>query len=369
MKKTISILLAALTLASCSQKWNDLVHEEVPAEITAFDVEGQVSSQINKSARTVTVTMPEETDLSQLTVTKFTYTEGATLSKVFTPGESIDLTSPYQVTMTTYDEYKWTVSGAIEEKKEEEKPGSNLTKDGPQLYNMGFDLWSKYPDNKKVDMSYAADATEEEKAVWGSANLTTAILGLSTVMPEYDFVYAKGEGKAALKLQTQNVAGKLAAGSLFTGKMGQINIWKMSADLEWGIPFTERPAALEGYACYKPQAIDIAQDPYADKKGQTDNAHVFVLLTDWEKPFVVSPPESLVDFEKDPAIIGYGKVVFDTETQEYARFQVDIEYRSDRTPKYVAIVTSSSALGDYFTGGTGSVLYLDEFAFLYPAKK
>ncbi|MBQ3440223.1 MAG: hypothetical protein IJG35_09625 [Bacteroidales bacterium] len=34
--------------------------------------------------------------------------------------------------------------------------------------------------------------------------------------------------------------------------MGQINIWKMSADLEWGIPFTERPAALEGYACYKP---------------------------------------------------------------------------------------------------------------------
>lgn len=130
-------------------------------------------------------------------------------------------------------------------------------------------------------------------------------------MPEYDFVYAKGEGKAALKLQTQNVAGKLAAGSLFTGKMGQINIWKMSADLEWGIPFTERPAALEGYACYKPQAIDIAQDPYADRKGQTDNAHVFVLLTDWEKPFVVSPPESLVDFEKDPAIIGYGKVVFE----------------------------------------------------------
>ena len=26
-------------------------------------------------------------------------------------------------------------------------------------------------------------------------------------------------------------------------------------------------------------------------------------------------------------------------------------------------------LGDYFTGGTGSVLYLDEFAFLYKAAK
>ena len=41
-------------------------------------------------------------------------------------------------------------------------------------------------------------------------------------MPEYDFVYAKGEGKAALKLQTQNVAGKLAAGSLFTGGTGSV---------------------------------------------------------------------------------------------------------------------------------------------------
>ena len=79
----------------------------------------------------------------------------------------------------------------------------------------------------------------------------------------------------------------------------------------------------------------------------------------------VSPPESLVDFENDPAIIGYGKVVFDKEMDKYEKFTLNIEYRSDRTPKYVAIVTSSSALGDYFTGGTGSVLYLDEFKFLY----
>lgn len=368
MKKT-SIFLTVLALTACSQKWNDLVHEEVPAEITAFEVEGQVSSQINKSARSVTVTMPVETDLATLTVTKFAYTEGALLSRSVAPGERIDLTHPFQLTMTTYDKYTWTITGAIEEKKEEPEPGSDLTKDGPQLYNMGFDLWSKHPDNKNVDMSYAEDATEEQKAVWGSANLTTAAFGFPTVMPEYDFVQAKGEGKAALKLQTQNLGGKLAAGSLFNGKMGEINIWKMSADLEWGIPFTERPAALEGYACYKPKAIDIAQDPYAERKGQTDVAHVFVLLTDWEKPFTVSPPESLVDFDGDAAIIGYGKVLFDKEMEGYERFQVDIEYRSERTPKYLTIVTSSSALGDYFTGGTGSVLYLDEFAFLYKAAK
>ena len=88
-------------------------------------------------------------------------------------------------------------------------------------------------------------------------------------------------------------------------------------------------------------------------------------VTDWDEPFKVTPPNKLVDFEGDPSIIGYGKVVFDKETTKYEKFTLDIEYRNDRTPKYVVIVASSSALGDYFTGGEGSVLYLDEFSFKY----
>lgn len=357
MRKILLFAAALICLASCSQKWNDLVHEEVPAEITAFSVEGQVSSSIGKTLRTVTVTVPEGTDLTSLTISEYKYTESAKADRTFAAGEVIDLSAPVQVTLTTYDPYVWTISAVFSEPEP--------FKEGPQLYNMSFDFWSKHPDNKNVDMSYAEDATDEQKAVWGSANLTTAIFQLPTVMQESAFVAVEGPGKSALKLQTQNVMNKLAAGSLFNGRMGDINIWKMSADLYWGIPFTERPRALEGYACYQPKAIDIVQEPYTDKMGKLDNGHVFVLLTDWEEPFKVSPPESLVDFENDPAIIGYGKVVFDKEMDKYEKFTLNIEYRSDRTPKYVAIVTSSSALGDYFTGGTGSVLYLDEFKFLY----
>ena len=45
--------------------------------------------------------------------------------------------------------------------------------------------------------------------------------------------------------------------------------------------------------------------------------------------------------------------------------RLDIKYRNDRTPTFLTIVTSSSYLGDYFTGGSGSVAYFDEFRFLY----
>ena len=46
-------------------------------------------------------------------------------------------------------------------------------------------------------------------------------------------------------------------------------------------------------------------------------------------------------------------------------FSINIQYRNERIPKWVSIIATSSALGDYFTGGTGSILYLDEFCFVY----
>ena len=51
---------------------------------------------------------------------------------------------------------------------------------------------------------------------------------------------------------------------------------------------------------------------------------------------------------------------------DYEKFTIDIKYRSlTRKPTYVLVVCSSSKYGDYFTGSTSSVLYLDEFEFVY----
>ena len=241
--------------------------------------------------------------------------------------------------------------------------------EGPQLYNMSFDFWSKDKDN--YDVCYGANATDEEKAIWASANCTTAMLGYPTVVPEDLFLATLDEGKKALKLQTQGISllfgaiKKLAAGSIYTGRTGDIDILKMSAKISWGVPFSDRPKALRGYACYLPGTIDWVQDPFNDLKGQLDNGHIFVILADWDEPFEVCPPDKLFDPETDSGVIGYGKLVFDKTMDFYEQFTVNIEYRNDRTPKYVAIVASASALGDYFTGSSESVLYLDELQFLY----
>lgn len=243
---------------------------------------------------------------------------------------------------------------------------SYSTEDG-QLYNMSFDNWSQ---EGSAYVCFGSDASQEERSVWSSPNKTTSGMGKPTCVPETEFVAVKGDGKSAAKIQSRLInmliVKKLASGTLFTGQMGDINISTLNASLKWGIPFTERPKSLEGYACYRPVKIDVTKAPYDNKKGDTDNGHIYVILADWDKQFIVdSGKGKYLDKDNDPGIIGYGQLILDHDMEDYEKFNIEIEYRNDRTPKYVVIVCVSSLLGDYFTGGDGSTLYVDEFRFNY----
>ena len=364
MRKLFLFVAAAAATLSCRQMANDLVHEEVPAEFLAFDVEEQMSSTISRAQRTVTITVPENAAMGALTISKVQITEGATCAPALTVGSKIDLSSPKTVVLTTYDPYTWT----LEAKVHKEEP-----KEGPQLYNMGFDHWCQAKDKYsiKYDALFDEDASEAEKAVWASAGSSTKMLGYDTVIPETEFLAVSGAGKKALKLKTCGISTlfgaikKLAAGSVFTGYTGDIDLTKLSAHIFWGVPFTDRPKALDGFYCYKPVPIDWVKEPYMEKKGQMDIGSVTIILSDWAAPYEICPPDKLLDVEKDPGIIGYGKAIFTKDMKAYEPFHIDITYRNERTPRYISIACSSSDLGDYFTGGDGSILYLDEFKLTY----
>jgi hypothetical protein len=44
---------------------------------------------------------------------------------------------------------------------------------------------------------------------------------------------------------------------------------------------------------------------------------------------------------------------------------IPLEYVSSEIPSYVVVSAAASRYGDYFTGGLGSTLYLDELEFIY----
>ena len=232
---------------------------------------------------------------------------------------------------------------------------------GPQLYNMGFDHWSK----KGGEWRLWANDDPASRQIWGTANKGLSLLGVNGTMPESDFVAVKGPGKNAVKMRSINVLWAFAAGSLFTGSFLRLE-GTSGAAITNGAPFNGRPAALEGYYCYQPAKINYAREPHLDKKGKRDIGHIEILLTDWEEPFEISiSKKTFIDLKNDPHIIAYSDLKLTSYDSSYVHFSIPIHYRNGRTPKYAVIVATPSIYGGYFTGGNGSVLYLDEFSFVY----
>lgn len=216
-----------------------------------------------------------------------------------------------------------------------------------QLPNLSFDDWSK--DNK-----YPNAAGSD---VWDSANSSGAAV---TTSPSSDAV----EGYAA-RLESVSAFGMLAAGNIFTGSF--VKLAGLGAELDWGAPFTSRPLALKGYYKYSPAVINKAKDPYKDMMGKMDQCQILVFLTDWSGPFRVNTnTKQFVNLDNDPGIIALGQISTSEASSDYISFTLPLVYRDNaRIPSYVVIAGASSRYGDYFTGGFGSVLFMDEFEFIY----
>lgn len=245
----------------------------------------------------------------------------------------------------------------VRDGEEVSAPKSFTTAEAIQPENLDFDDWHA---NGKVWNPWKEGGVQ----VWDSANKATASFTGSATTPDEDFVAVSGAGKKACRMESSYAVVKFAAGSVFVGQF--VKLQGMGAELAWGLPFTGKPVSMKGYAAYKSTPVTDADDSHASLMGQPDNGHILVALTDWDDQFhVVSSTSTYVDFDKDPAIIAYGRYNLTESTDGYVSFDLPLEYRNSRTPKYLVIVASSSSLGDYFTGGRGSTLWVDEFELVY----
>lgn len=250
---------------------------------------------------------------------------------------------------------------AVSAEDKETKEITFTTEKADSVPNMSFDAW--YQDG---DAWYPnADA---DNFWWDSANGGTKTLSIYPTTPaEEEYIYAKGEGKNAAKLQSKEaMLVGLAAGNIYTGRFikAVMSLSNPGAELDWGVPFTSRPLALTGYYHYIP--VTVNKGDYNGMSGKTDIGQVQVMLTDWSSPFRVSTADGqFVNPQTDKGIIAYGTMDLNA-TGSYQPFTIELEYRdTSRVPKYIVIVAAASKYGDYFTGGVGSTLYLDEFSFIY----
>lgn len=224
------------------------------------------------------------------------------------------------------------------------------------LENGSLENWSQ---DGKVWYPNASDADP----FWGTGNPGAANFIGNLTEPTDESI----SGKAAL-LETKNAIIKLGAGNLFTG---DFQLDGLNGLLHFGREFSSFPTALRLYYKYTSTTINMIGDNVGDlasMKGEPDICHIYIALSDKSEPYEIrNNPDKRQLFDKDDAnIIAYGEFSSNQSTSSYKQIEIPLEYRyTNRTPKYIIIVASSSKYGDYYIGGVGSKLWLDEMELVY----
>lgn len=245
------------------------------------------------------------------------------------------------------------------------------TEEATELYNGSFDNWHQdgntwYPNESGVSF-------------WDTSNPGTtqgmgAMVNINPTQGNSSIVYTNG-GKSA-ELKTQHKV-KLAAASLYAGSFGGLvgSIIPKGATINWGQPFSARPISLKGYLQYTPVAINhVGENQPANtvENGDMDICSVFIILSKGTYKVDNTDVNTLLTEDKvknNDQFIAYGELPIEdcVDTKgDWKEFEIPLKYKNlTEKPTHIIVVCSSSKYGDYFTGGDGSTMYLDDFSLIY----
>ncbi len=238
-----------------------------------------------------------------------------------------------------------------------------VTGQAVELPNGTFDTWWK---DEKIWCPWI----EGEDNFWDTGNKGSSTLGDSNTLPADSEKWDnKADGNGA-KLMSKFVGigavGKFAAGNIYVGDFKQID--GTNGILDMGKPFSAFPTRLTGFYKYQTAIIDNVNDETSHMLGMPDTCSIYIALGDWDEPVEIRTRKSnrkLFD-KQDPHIIAYAEMFSAESTDGYVPFTLELDYRElGRTPKYLLIVASASKYGDFFTGGDGATMWLDELCLEY----
>ena len=268
---------------------------------------------------------------------------------------------------------------------EDVTPSREVTTQGvAQLPNSDLEHWCTL-DN--IVYPYGVNA----EPFWGTGNVGASVAN-TTLTDKSSDIRPGSEGLYSARLESlfANVMGlgKFAAGNLYTGTY----VRNVGTDgvITFGRPFTLRPTALRLWLKYNCGAVDkIKRLPAGSTltEGDPDTGSIYIALGTWSKEeYGYSPDrgtpvlygddnspicidtrhESTFFNPRSEAVVGYGELLMDYSVEQWTQVTIPIEYvATDLEPTHIVVVCSSSRLGDYFTGSTKSLLYIDDIELIY----
>lgn len=243
------------------------------------------------------------------------------------------------------------------------------------LPNGNLDSWYK---SGKTWYAVSENDYNASGSFWDSSNPGTTtgagvLVNKNPTQGNATTVHTSGGQSAELKSQYASALGigKFAAASLYTGKFNSL-VGTNGAKIDFGQPFVSRPTALHGWFHYNSGKIDYRGNNTPEglgEKGSDDLCSIYIALSKKQKQVNNTDTSTFLDLENDTDIIAYGRLD-DTEavtTNGWKEFTLNFKYKTlePLDTYYLIIVFSASKYGDYFTGSTSSVMYVDDLELIY----
>lgn len=250
-----------------------------------------------------------------------------------------------------------------------------------QLPNGDFEQWST------KGRGFLIPGENSTTNFWESGNegaSTAQITNVTQYNAEFNTTPG-GQYCAHLKSQIAGLSilgstiGKMAAGNIFVGKYLKTD--GTDGVLGWGKPFTAMPKKLRFNVRYRGVTVNEGNNTPRINKGDMDQGIVYIALLDDDinvqgttyegvkYPVEVRTKDAHLFDSEASNVIAYGEWTsggVDTAGDGMVTVEINFDYhRLDTRPTYIMLTASASIGGDYFTGGDGSQMWLDDLVLIY----
>lgn len=239
--------------------------------------------------------------------------------------------------------------------------------------NASMETWGTYRASTMLgEKTVIFPGTDRSNYFWDSGNEGAATANLILTDKSEEL---KHSGAYSARLESKSALGMLAAGNIFFGRYVRTD--GTNGVLSLGRPYNgSHPSALTVWANYRPgSGVKIKSGNEALvgdlAAGGTDQAQIYVALTDDYIEIRTNPNDRKLFDPEDPHVLAYGQVTWkdafgpDGQLEKLEIPFVYNERANSKRPTHLVIVASASKYGDYFSGAAGSVMYLDDFELVY----
>ncbi len=243
------------------------------------------------------------------------------------------------------------------------------------IVNASFEDWSTYTAKTMLGTKtiiLPGSTGDKLTSFWGSGNEGSMTANKTLTNKSTDMRHS---GEYSARLASNEAMGILAAGNIFVGHYDRTD--GTNGVLSLGREYNgTHPTKVRVYANYRPGSNVSIKDgnagfcPDGFANGN-DHGQIYVALTVGPVEIRTNPANRKLFNPDDEQVLAYGQVTWTEAFGPDGALQlVDIpftynERAKTKRPTHLVIVASASKYGDYFSGSSSSVMYLDDFELIY----